>query len=234
MEINIRGGLGNQVLEYLIAKADHREVTKINVGVGDTNLDWVKKVWVNKVLVLDDATITEVDEVVKYNIWNNKDNFKKITNKLTNRVLLNANPERIDETIVHVRGSDRAFASVFDYVALLEYIDNKDVKILGEDNKYIDKVLKIYGYGENISSDPVSDWYRCIGCSKLYSGFSSFTLSSVVYDPTKKYVVLDKQSMKGRVTPPDKDLECVQVLFDNHLKNSSWLSLTNKKEYKKI
>jgi len=40
--------------------------------------------------------------------------------------------------------------------------------------------------------------------------------------------------MRGRVTPPDKDLECVQVLFDNYLKNSSWLSLTNKKEYKKI
>ena len=230
MEINIRGGLGNQVLEYLIAKADHREVTKINVGVGDTNLEWVKQVWVNKVLVLDDATISKVDEVVKYNIWNNKDNFKKITNKLTNRVLLNANPERIDETIVHVRGSDRAFASVFDYVELLEYIDNKNVKLLGEDNKYINKIINVYGYGENISSDPVSDWYRCIGCTKLYSGFSSFTLSSVVYDPNKKYVVLDKESMRGRVVPPHKVNDRILDHCDNHIKNTSWLRLFNNTE----
>jgi len=50
VDVNIRGGLGNQVLEYLCALHDHKEIENINVGVGSTPLDWVKKVWINKVL----------------------------------------------------------------------------------------------------------------------------------------------------------------------------------------
>ena len=76
VDISIRGGLGNQVLEYLCAYFDHKQIENINVGVGSTHLDWVKKVWIDKVLVLD-SKVNPVDNVNKYTLWKDKNNFRE-------------------------------------------------------------------------------------------------------------------------------------------------------------
>lgn len=231
VDVNIRGGLGNQVLEYLCALHDHKEIENINVGVGSTPLDWVKKVWINKVLVLD-SKVNAVDNMSKYNLWQHKDNFKKFTKEFMRSQLLTRTVKPTNEIIVHIRGSDRRFASLFDFGVMVNSIadqhPDKKILFMGEDKKFISRVQDATRVGENVTSDPVTDWFRLIACKEIYGAFSSFTLSAMLFDPDKKYVVLDQKSNNGPVKLDSFYYDCVQELFNGLLTNAYWFSILNR------
>lgn len=124
--------------------------------------------------------------------------------------------------ILHVRGKDRTVASIDDYVWIAKHI-GPDVKLIGDDALFINKIIKRSGVGENITSTELDDWYMCIGSSELYSAFTNFTLSAMLFDNTKKFYMLDKSQAHGTVTIPNQTYNCVQQLFDNYFINANWL-----------
>ena len=99
---------------------------------------------------------------------------------------------------------------------------------MGEDEKFIDRVLDATRVGENITSDPVTDWFRLIACKEIYGAFSSFTLSAMLFDPNKRYVVLDQKSNNGPVKLDSFYYDCVQELFNNLFTNAYWFNIVNR------
>ena len=234
VDVSIRGGLGNQVLEYLCAYFDHKQIDNINVGVGSTSLDWVKKVWINKVLVLD-SKVNAVDNVKKYTLWKDKNNFKKFTKESMRPILLTRSVKPTDEIIIHVRGSDRRFASLFDFGVMTNHVADKNpgkrILFIGDDQKFINRLIEVVNLGDyavNVSKDPVTDWFRIIACEQLYGAFSSFTLSAMLFDPNKKYLVLDQKSNNGPVKLDSFYYDCVQELFKGFFANAHWFSIMNR------
>jgi len=234
VDVNIRGGLGNQVLEYLCALHDHKEIDNINVGVGSTDLDWVKKVWIDKVLVLN-SRVKAANNMMKYTLWKDKNNFKKFNKDFMKPILLTRSVKPTDEVIVHVRGSDRRFASLFDFGVMSNHLvdrnPGKQILFIGDDQKFINRLIEVVNIGDkavNATTDPVTDWFRIVACKELYGAFSSFTLSAMLFDPNKQYTVLDQKSNNGPVKLESFYYDCIQELFTGYFSNAHWFSIMNR------
>ena len=149
--------------------------------------------------------------------------------------LLTRSVKPTDEIIIHVRGSDRRFASLFDFGVMTNHVADKNpgkrILFIGDDQKFINRLIEVVNLGDyavNVSKDPVTDWFRIIACEQLYGAFSSFTLSAMLFDPNKKYLVLDQKSNNGPVKLETYYYDCIHELFKGFFANAHWFSIMNR------
>jgi len=227
MDISIRGALGTQLFEYLSgitqAKKLNNSVDRILINTGGRVVDTVKIDWLSQILLID-TPVQMVSGKAKQDVWKYPNLFKDLCNNKTcvDNIVLTRKIEKNNYKVIHVRGTDRTVASVDDYVRIVKTVGH-DAKLLGDDNLFINKIIKHAGHGQNISKSAIDDWHTCIGSSELYCAFTNFTLSAMLFDPNKKFYMLDKTQAHGTVIIPDQTYNCVQQLFDNYFINAKWL-----------
>jgi hypothetical protein len=227
MDISVRGALGTQLFEYLSgitqAKKHNNSVSQVLINAGGRVVDTVKVDWLSQIILLD-IPVKVVSGKAKQDVWKYPNLFKDlcINKSSINEIKLSRRVQKNSYKILHIRGIDRTVANVNDYVRMVHTI-GPDVKLLGDDNLFINKIIKRAGQGQNISKSVLDDWYACIGCDELYCAFTNFTLSAMLFDPNKKFYMLDKTQAHGTVAIPDQTYNCVQQLFDNYFINANWM-----------
>lgn len=223
MIIDVRGALGNQVLELLVGlvKSKDQKPTLIRINIGGKVVDTVKTDWLSSLFNLP-CNVEISNGTSKQRAWSIP-NFKSIANKeLINSLEFIKPPVPNDLKLLHVRGNDRQTASLEDYLKLMT-LAGKDVKLIGDDQTLIKQIIDTSGFGKNISSTPQEDWHKCIGAKQIYTSFSSFTVSATLFDPLKKIVFLTKENSHGPAKVHPKEYQCINALVQNYFTNSEWL-----------
>lgn len=226
MEIAIRGALGTQLFEYLCgldsAKKQGANISKVNINSGGKVVDPVKVDWLSQIIQVPYPV--ELNQgTAKQNVWKKPQVFESLSaSGIIKDVKLQHKIKPNNYKILHVRGLDRTIASHDDYVKLVNTIGS-DVKLIGDDNRFINNIIKHAGIGENISKGVIEDWHACIGAKEIYCAFTNFTLSALLFDPSKKFRMLSKQNSNGTVKIHDPAYACVNALFTHYFKNAQWL-----------
>ena len=228
--LDIRGGLGVQVFEYLVGLArvpdgktpqEHYEKIVCNIGGGENIIDHSRTSWLDKVFDLDLPYETSKG-VSKQHAWLTF-NFQQIVQKnIVNQVRLKQDVIPNGYKILHIRGRDRSLVAPVDYLNLAEEIGS-DLKILTNEPKIAQGIIDTLGYGEDISSDSVTDWYTCVGAKEIHGGLSGFTISAMLFDPEKVYRVFSKENSKGVHQVPDELYDSLEVFRESYFRNMEWL-----------
>jgi hypothetical protein len=225
MIINVRGALGNQVLELLVGmvKLKNRNLSPslISINAGGKVVDTVKVNWLETIFNLPCQCVIEAKSA-KQGAWTIP-NFLSIANKdLIESLEFITPPVKSNLILLHVRGKDRQTASLDDYVKLM-YKAGNDVKLIGDDQLLINQIISKAGFGENISGTPQEDWLKCIGAKKIFTSFSSFTVSATLFDPSKKIFFLTKENSHGPAKVHPKEYQCINALIKNYFINAEWI-----------
>ena len=225
MIINVRGALGNQVLELLVGLANlkirNQQPSLIKINAGGQVVDTVKINWLDTIFDLPCNSII-VDAGAKQRAWSVR-NFTSIANKtLIESLVFKNTPIKNNLILLHVRGKDRQTASLKDYLNLMNKAGS-NVKLIGDDQKLINDIIKQAGFGENISGTPQEDWLKCIGAKEIFTSFSSFTVSATLFDPSKKIHFLTKENSHGPAKVHPKEYECIDALVKTYFTNSEWI-----------
>lgn len=214
--INVRGGLGNQVLEYMVAKAKGKQ-EPVEVNVANTDVAHIQKNWIQ---YLFDVESSRVMRTQKTDAWTINNLMQLVNYNISSLPLKFVEVER-DQKILHIRGGDRSIATASGYAQLVDGI--RDIKILTNELSMAEEVISMLGYGEIISTDDVEDWYRCVYASEIYGAPSSFTISASMFDKNKKMRMLSKENCKGLHSFPDHGYKCIEFLRLNFYKDMEWI-----------
>lgn len=226
MDINIRGALGTQLFEYLCglysAQSTGETIDKVVIGTGGKVVAPVKIDWLSKIIDVP-YTVQVLPSTAKQDVWKKPNVFANLaTSNVIENIKLKSPIEKNNFKLLHVRGLDRTIASIDDYVQLVRVI-GPDVKLIGDDNVLIDKIIHISDMGENVSKGVLEDWHLCIGAKEIYCAFTNFTLSAMLFDKNKKIKMLSKQNSHGTVVIHDPAYKCVDALFNHYYTNAAWI-----------
>jgi len=226
MEIAIRGALGTQLFEYLCglytAQTTGNTVNKVIIGTGGKVVAPVKIDWLSQIIEVP-YTVEVLPSTAKQDVWKKPNIFENLaSSNVLQNIKLKSPVVKNNFKILHVRGLDRTIASIDDYIKLVRTI-GPDVKLIGDDNFLIDKIIHSTGIGENVSNSVLEDWHLCIGAKEIYCAFTNFTLSAMLFDKNKKIKMLSKQNSHGTVVIHDPAYKCVDALFNHYYTNASWM-----------
>ena len=229
-ELNIRGGLGVQVFEYLVGLArvpegqdplKYYDKVCVNIGGGDSIIDHSRTMWLDQVFDID-VPVKAVNGIAKQRAWLTF-NFQQIVDKdVIQLTKLKRKVEKNDFKILHIRGRDRSLVSVDQYTKLAEKI-GPEVKFLTNEPTIVEDIIDTLGYGEDISSDSVNDWYTCVGAKEIHGGLSGFTITAMLYDPLKPYHIFSKENSQGRHEVADELYDSLEVFKKHYFKNMEWI-----------
>lgn len=228
--LDIRGGLGVQVFEYLVGLArvpdgktpeEYYEKIVCNIGGGEHIIDHSRTSWLDKVFDLDLPYETSKG-MSKQRAWLIF-NFQQIVEKdIVSQVRLKQDVIRNGYKVLHIRGRDRSLVAPADYLKLAEEIGS-DVKILTNEPGLAQGIIDTLGYGEDISSDAVTDWYTLVGADEIHGGLSGFSISAMLFDPTKVYRVYSKENSQGIHQVADELYDSLDVFRESYFKNMEWI-----------
>lgn len=226
MDVNIRGALGTQLFEYLCglytAQSTGETIDKVVIGTGGKVVAPVKIDWLSQIIDVP-YTVQVLSSTAKQDVWKKPNVFVNLANSnIIENIKLKSSIEKNNFKLLHVRGLDRTIASIDDYIKLVRVI-GPDVKLIGDDNLLIDKIIHVSGMGENVSKGVLEDWHLCIGAKEIYCAFTNFTLSAMLFDKNKKMKMLSKQNSNGTVVIHDPAYKCVDALFNHYYTNASWM-----------
>lgn len=198
MILNVRGGLGMQVLETMVgyAKAIERNeyVEEIEISTGGNVVDPVKHNFLGSVINVA-VPIGTTNSKLKQNAWT-KENFKLLVkhyDEVREKISIKDVNVPLPFTIFHVRGKDRQLVSAQNYLKILEGFDirTNDFYLLSDDKDLAKKIksqkssLIKFSY----TNDPVRDWIMCTKAVYIFGAFSTFTLSAWLTCPGIYYTV---------------------------------------------
>lgn len=228
--LDIRGGLGVQVFEYLVGLArvpdgqtpkQYYEKIVCNIGGGENIMDHSRTSWLDKVFDLD--LPYETSKGLSKQHACSPFNFQQIVNKdIVSQVQLKQNATSNGYKILHIRGRDRSLVAPADYLNLAEEIGS-DFKILTNEPKVAQGIIDTLGYGENISSDPVTDWFTLVGAKEIHGGLSGFSTSAMLFDHEKVYRVYSKENSQGIHQVPKDLYDSLEVFRQSYFKNMEWI-----------
>ena len=228
--LDVRGGLGVQVFEYLVGLArvpngqtpeQYYEKVVCNIGGGDNIIDHSRTSWLDKVIDLDLPYETSKG-VSKQHAWLTS-NFQQIVEKdIVGQVKLKQDVKPNDYKILHIRGRDRSLVAPADYLKLAEEIGS-DVKILTNEPSIAQGIIDTLGYGEDISSDSVTDWFTLVGAKEIHGGLSGFSISAMLFDPEKVYRVYSKENSQGIHQVSEELYDSLEVFRQSYFKNMEWI-----------
>ena len=206
MIYDIRGGLGNQVLELLAARADAIErgdrVEGIRINVKASDLAHVKTDWLSALFRLD-CPVEKVIGGAKMACW------EKLPLILRHREaaiegLLALPPAPVPGALVHVRYGDRAPVKAETYAsAILRHVPG-DCTIVGDNPEVCEQLARDVCAAYQ-PADPVADWRRTVGAASVIGSISSFTLSALMFAPAKRLRWIGAQDGPRPIPPREAD-----------------------------
>lgn len=222
MILNVRGGLGMQVLETMVgyAKAIERNeyVEAIEISTGGNVVDPVKHNFLGSV-ILTDVPIGTSNSTLKQNAWT-RENFKLLVkhyDEVRNKISVKDVNVPLPFSIFHVRGKDRQLVSAQNYLKILEGFDicSNDFYLLSDDKDLAKKIksqkpsLIKFSYTNN----PVRDWIMCTKAVNIFGAFSTFTLSAWLTYPGTYYTVWGPK-YNDKMTISREYYEMLNILFE--------------------
>jgi len=226
MDVNIRGALGTQLFEYLCglytAQSTGQTINKVVIGTGGKVVAPVKIDWLSQIIDIP-YPVEVLPSTAKQDVWKKPNVFKNLaSSNVLENIKLKSPVIENGFKLLHVRGLDRTIASIDDYIKIVCAI-GPDVKLIGDDNVLIDKIIHNSNMGENVSKGVLEDWHLCIGAKEIYCAFTNFTLSAMLFDKNKKIKMLSKQNSNGTVVIHDPAYKCVDAMFNHYYTNAYWM-----------
>jgi len=150
-------------------------------------------------------------------------NFQQIVEKdIVSQVKLKQDVKSNDYKILHIRGRDRSLVAPADYLKLAEEI-GPELKILTNEPSIAQGIIDTLGYGEDISSDSVTDWFTLVGAKEIHGGLSGFSISAMLFDPEKVYRVYSKENSQGIHQVSEELYDSLEVFRQSYFKNMEWI-----------
>lgn len=239
MILNIRGGLGTQVLEMIVglekARIKNEQVDEICINIGGAVVSTVKHDYISELFSIP-VPVTISDGILKQNAWT-LENFELLSEfnyfdprhgLRLQKPIESKTATDIGNILFHVRGKDRQVASVNDYKTLIEIFnycntDKISMELLGDDLDLIKKVnsnqrCKVIG-----GVSPIEDWIECISATTLISAFSSFTIAAALFNSKQFVRLISRTESNGPYKGlEDKHWQCLNILV-NKRKDWEWL-----------
>jgi hypothetical protein len=233
MILDIRGGLGMQVLELIVgltkARMKNEIIDEIRINTGGNVVPTVKHDYISELFTLP-IPVTISDGVLKQNAWT-PENFELLTDfkyfEPSIGIRLKKDISLPEETVLfHVRGKDRQVSSIENYRKIIRYFylcnDSKNpfsLELIGDDLDLIshcnsDGLCKIV-----TGTSAVEDWMKCVKPIILVSSFSSFTIAAGLFNPIQEVRYLHNELATGPHTVDKKYWDCLQILID---KKETW------------
>ena len=222
MILNVRGGLGMQVLETMVgyAKAIERNenVEAIEISTGGNVVDTVKHNFLESVIE-SNLSIRVTNSTLKQNAWS-RENFKLLVkhyDEVRNKISVKDVNVPLSFTIFHVRGKDRQLVSAENYLKILEVFDicSNDFFLLSDDYELAKKIKSqrssLITFSN--SNDPVRDWIMCTKTKSLFGAFSTFTLSAWLMNPEIYYTILGPK-YNDKMSLAREYYEMLNILFE--------------------
>ena len=193
MIVDIRGGLGTQVLElmgqYALAIERGQTITGIRIngggGIEESRYSYVGYIFQNL------PPVTHVDGVAKLGIFKDWSIFRLIL-KHRERILHQIGSLRSFgaircDRLLHVRTGDYEFVSMERYIEFAR--GRHGLACIGNNDAHINVVP-----GSNVSTGSAAgDWFTCLYARELFTSATTFTISTLFVDPTKRVSMWAKQ-----------------------------------------
>ncbi len=242
---NIRGKLGMQIFESFaaISKSMHDHSDKINlvVNTGDGSDPGFHNRLKDLFLYTEAFTITEQPGFGKQSVWSGDQMRYAFENRAKIATLFRlptvwaqaGGPQQWDN-VLHIRGLDKQVAQANSYAkaALLFGRAEGDNVIIGDDPKMIGSVVMhlelnkgLYGdlhYSVSDEND-INDWLTVYYAKEVWGPMSSFTLSTLLFEPDKKINILHRDINNGSFLLTDDNYRAIEVLME-FCKNVKWMN----------
>ena len=198
MNLNIRGSLGTQVMEYLYGIAlsitSNEPITKIQINVRDT-ADHSKIDYLSQIFELD-VPVEFVDDRNKMHSFRLENvqfivkHLDAIRDKL---VYKDVGPFVKQTNLLHYRNGDRQclpdnyYKAIWQTHALL-------YNIIGNDDVRINQIFGRYSSALNLGNGPIKDWQTARHARLIVGGFSMFTISAFLLGSPRLCIYIDKEN----------------------------------------
>jgi hypothetical protein len=233
MILDIRGGLGTQVLELIyglaLAKLKGDIIDEVHVNVAGDVVEPAKCNYVNRIFVLP-MPVRTVEGVGKQNVWT-EEKFELLAETDANSLLDFVFPDKLKKSkvglVLHARGKDRDTASVEDYLHLIyncDFLDIMTIELVSDDYSLAEKIINATPElaiiaNITLTSNPtfrnyldIVDWQKLLTANALTGPFSSFTTSAMMFNPLNKFVTLSEGSSHGPIKLATKHYNCMKIL----------------------
>ena len=206
MNLNIRGSLGTQVMEYLCGLAQlavdgkpFSSLSKITINTANT-ADHSKVDYISQIFDLD-IPVVIADDSKKfgafdlYHLENLIIHRKDILNYIKLQEYAGFDERK---ALIHYRNGDRQCLSDEYYKKLFAIAQSNTVEqiaIVGNDK---DRTMQMFPkHISNIQQTPVLDWHTLRHANKVTGGFSAFTISAAILNTNKQTdfsIYVDRQN----------------------------------------
>lgn len=186
MQVYIRGGIGTQVLSFLIEVAKHGDtINKVIHGFGGYKLTPERRLKESSVGVAHlenvlnigfDIEFTSSQSTSSTSITDN--NIRLLARKIRDvRALVNQKKEKSEDHVFHVRTFDSQLLSKENYTRMC----NLQNGLVISDN--YDFVKELGDFKIPTIDDTNQDWIIAANAKNLYGPFSTFTLAAAIINP---------------------------------------------------
>lgn len=223
VDIHIRGALGTQIFDLAYGLSRFPDAGSVVINTGGPVVNTVKRDWITPLFDLG-IPVIQRDGKSKQAVWEHPDRMLDLSRCDIKKLLpLRRLPTPNNLRVLHVRGLDRQLLHADIYVRLIHQL-GPDVTVLGDDPDLIRRVIDAAGGGQYLEQEPIEDWYTCMGARELYSGFTNFTLSAMLFDPIKTFRMVSRDATQGPASISKSVWLAVQHLFDNYFSNADWIN----------
>jgi len=229
MNVTIRGGIGTQVLGFVINLARYGDkITSVSYNTGDYPDEQRRIMKAGSVQEYIDKCLDVLFPVEYNNVPNGKTvlNDESIEFALKNitRAIFLAGPKRTDgflDPVLHVRKHDYDTLSDEQYSNLISKYKCKNI--------VTDSVEYCKQFGLKYTEDPedtIGDWLKLANSDTTCVGpFSTFTLMAAYFNPNLELKVVEPQEANGHVWGGNARIDSGKrhlALFVKHLSNVSY------------
>ena len=229
MNVTIRGGIGTQVLGFVINLAKYgKKITSVSYNTGGYPAEQRKIMKAGSVQEYIDKCLDVLFPVEYNNVPNGKtilndESIEYALKNITSAIFL-AGPKNADgfnEPVLHVRKHD------YDTLSDKRYFDL--IAKYGCKNIITDSVEHCKQFGLKYTEDPedtIGDWLKLANSDTTCVGpFSTFTLMAAYFNPNLQLKVVEPQEANGHVWGGNERIDSGKrhlALFVKHLSNVSY------------
>jgi hypothetical protein len=202
----ISGGLGNQLLRYSMTLAEIIE-TDININrVCVTKYPpFIKGLIEAKTLPITNVSIPAKNDVDHNDPENVRRLFRNRDELVGNDISFQKDDVGKFDICIHARGTDKKMLNYQDYKEIIESIHaDSSLCIVTDDDDFRSEFEMDYSGCPNIhisEKDMFQDWLKIYNAEVVYSTASSFSLSTLIFDPSKEInIIIPKSPNQGTET----------------------------------
>jgi hypothetical protein len=194
----------------------------------------------NDLFILNDIiTVTEVFGFGKQNVWSGDQMRHAFENRAKIATLFKIDisiiqPSQPWQNVLHIRGLDKQVATASSYgKAAMQFARSPGSNVIvGDDPKMIGGVVLQLELNKSLfddiqyqvsSENDVIDWLTVLYADQVWGPMSSFTLSTLLFNPDKKINILHRDINNGSYLLTDDNYRAVEVIM-GFCKNVKWIN----------